>query len=87
MQNRAKNILLKDFPVSSPGLSMGTGAQLLFGPNATIELGENSELDETLYFTENAVINGKGKVLLLGTSGKLVVRPGASLLIDDITIK
>jgi hypothetical protein len=82
-----KNIFLRNFPMGEPGLSIGTGATLILGPQTTVEVGESSTLAETLYFEGNAVLNGKGKVLELAPSASLILRPGASLLIDNITLR
>jgi hypothetical protein len=81
------NILLRNFPLSSPGLSIGAGATLILGPQTTIEMGESTVLNDTLYFDGAAVLNGRGKILELGATGALVLRPGASLLLDNITLR
>lgn len=82
---RFTNILLKDFPVEN--LSQDPTAQVIFADNATIEIGENGTLNNTWMFEGQSILNGAGKTLTLGTSGALVVRPGSSLLIDNIILK
>ncbi len=82
-----KNILLKSFPVSSPGLAMGDESTLIFGNLTTVEIGEHQTLTTTLYFEGATILNGKGKILEIGTGGSLVLRPGSSLLIDNIGIR
>ncbi len=81
------NILLKNFPVSSPGLLIGNDATLIFGNLTTVEIGEHQTLTTTLYFEGAAILNGKGKILEIGTGGSLVLRPGSSLLIDNIGLR
>lgn len=79
------NILLKDFPAQKNRL--GTNSQLIFGDGCNVELGENAVLTTTWYFDGQSVLNGNGKTLRLGTGGSLVLRPGAGVLFDNVTIK
>lgn len=79
------NILLKDFPAQNNRLE--AASQLIFGDGCNVELGENAVLTTTWYFDGQSVMNGNGKVLRLGTGGSLVLRPGAGVLFDNITIQ
>lgn len=81
------NILLKNFPLQAPGLSLSSSATVVFGPQTTIELGSNTTLTNTLYFEGVAAIDGKGKILDLEQRGQIVVLPGSSLSLDNITIR
>lgn len=82
-----KNIWLKNFPVQAPGLVMNTGSQLVFGDLTTLEIGQNCTLSTTFYFEGNTILTGKNKILEMAAGGSLVLRPGASLLIDNLTIR
>ncbi len=82
-----KNIWLKNFPLQAPGLVMKDGSTLIFGDLTTVEIGQNCTLTTTLYFEGNTILTGKNKILELGRGGALVVRPGSSLLIDNLTIR
>jgi len=83
---RAKfiNILMKDVPVRNN--SFGAGSQVIFGDQTTVEIGGSGVLNDTWIFDGQTVLNGVGNILQLGT-GQLVLRPGASVLIDNITIR
>ncbi|MFA5307155.1 MAG: hypothetical protein WC365_06940, partial [Candidatus Babeliales bacterium] len=81
------NILLRNFPLQVPGLSLSSSATVVFGPQTTIELGANTTMTDTLYFEGVAAIDGKGKILDLGQRGQLVLLPGTSLSLDNITIR
>jgi hypothetical protein len=81
------NILLKSFPLQAPGLSLSSSATVVFGPQTTIELGSNTTLTNTFYFTGVTAIDGKGKILDLEQSGQLILLPGSSLSLDNITIR
>lgn len=81
------NILLRNFPLQAPGLSLSPSATVVFGPQTTIELGMNTTMTETLYFEGVAAIDGKGKILDLGQRGQIVLLPGTSLSLDNITIR
>lgn len=79
------NILLKDFPAQSN--TLGSSAQLIFGDGCNVELGENAILTTTWYFSGQSVMNGNGKTLKFGSGGSIVIKPGAGVLFDNITIK
>lgn len=79
------NILLKDFPVNN--MVQDPTAQLIFGELSTVELGEDGFLDNTWMFEGETILNGLGKTLTLGPSAELILRPGASLLLDNMTLK
>lgn len=81
-----RNVLLDGFPLEN--LAQASNAQLVFGGSSTtVILRENGILNNTWMFTGTAVLDGSGKILELGPLGRLVVRPGSSLLIDNITIR
>jgi len=80
-----ENILMKDFPVEN--VTIGDGSQLFFGHNTSIELGENGVLTDSWQFEGKVILNGSGKTLIFGNNGRLVLRPGSSLLLDNIVIK
>jgi len=81
-----QNISLKDFPVTIADVRLRSGSTLTLGHQATVELGDSATLTSTWYCSGAAVIHGNGKVLTLGTGGNIVLRPGASLLFDNITL-
>lgn len=78
------NILMKDIPVRNN--SFGAGSQVIFGDQTTVEVGGSGVLNDTWMFEGQTVLNGVGNILQLGT-GQLILRPGASVLIDNITIR
>lgn len=82
---RFSNILLKDFPVDN--MSQGAGSQLIFSNFTTVELGEDGYLDDVWMFEGEVILNGINKTLTLGPSAQLILRPGASLLLDNMTMK
>ncbi len=79
------NILLKDFPIVNT--EMQAGSQLIFGDDTTIELAENAIVDKVFEFEGNVLLNGRNKTIVMGPSGKFILRPGAQLTLDDIKIK
>ncbi len=84
---RFKNVLMWEFPEGLPALSLGDDARFIFGPNTSVEIGENSLITTTWFFDGVSILNGRGKTLYLGTGGSIVLRPGSSLLLDNISLK
>jgi len=78
------DILLSGFPIEKT--SLGAGSQLIFGDKTIITLGENGILNDTWTFSGQAILDGGGNIMELGT-GQLLVRPGSSLLLNNITIQ
>ena len=79
-------ISLKNFPVDSGSITLGSNAKIGLGDQTTVELGDSATLTTTWYCTGRTMIYGNGKVLTLGTDGNIVLRPGASVLFDNITL-
>jgi hypothetical protein len=69
---------------SAPTVSTG---RAIFGDQAIIELAASCDLDFTLTFSGNAVLDGKGQSLTFSNSGGIYVMPNSTLTIRDITIK
>jgi hypothetical protein len=81
-----QNVALKDFPVTTTDSRLRDGSRLTFGHMATVELGDSATLTSTWYFSGTTVLNGKGNILTLGSDGNIVLRPGASILFDNIIL-
>ena len=77
------NILLQDLPIYNN--SFGAGSHVIFGDQTMIELGTSGILNDTWTFSGQVVLSGVGNTLQLGT-GQLILRPGTSLLIDNLII-
>lgn len=89
-----KNVVLMNF--SPRHISLGVGAQVIFGDNTTIEFGSNEIMPgpgattslRNLRFQGNAVLNGKGQYLdLVDTASITVAGHNSALLIDNLAIK
>lgn len=80
-----QNILMQDVPTEY--VSLGAASQLVFGPNATVALGASGTLTNTWYFSGKTVLNGNNNILDFGTNGHLVLRPGSSILLNNITLR
>jgi hypothetical protein len=80
------NISLKNFPVASDSISLGSGAKIVFDDKTTVELGDSATLTTTWQCVGQTVVYGNGKVLSLGSNGNIVLSPGASILFDNITL-
>ena len=81
------NILLKDFPIESPAITRGSNTQVIFGNKTQVELGDSGLLAGTWMINGVVIINGNGKTLDLGASGQIIVRPGATLFLDNVTLE
>ncbi len=78
-------ILLKDLPVVH--IEQPVGSRLVFGEDTTVELGENGVINTAWEFDGTVLFNGRGKTIELGSSGQLILRPGASVFFDNIKIR
>ncbi len=81
-----QNVALKDFPITTTDARLREGSTLTLGHLTTVELGDSGTLTSTWYLSGSTVINGKGNILTLGTGGNIVLRPGASVLFDNIIL-
>jgi len=79
------NINLINFPIQNN--SLGKGYQLIFGDLTTVQLGQNGTLTDTWMFQGRTVLDGGGNILKLGAAGQILIRPGSSLLLNNITIQ
>jgi len=80
-----QNILMQDIPTEY--VSLGVASQLIFGPNATVALGASGTLTNTWYFSGKTVLNGNNNILDFGSDGHIVLRPGSSILLNNITLR
>lgn len=79
------NIILRDFPLANT--SYASGSKLTLGDYTQLELGASGSLTTTWYVSGQVVLNGNGKTLDFAADGNIVVRPGASILFDNVTLK
>ena len=85
-----RNVVLWNFSPSH--ISLGAGAQVIFGTGTTIELGQNEIMPSSnltnLRFQGVTTLNGKGQYLDLGNTASITVAGyGSSLLLENITLK
>src|SRR5207244_1655612 len=79
------NILLKDFPVAFT--TFGTNSYLTFGHLTTVEIGQSGILSNPWQFQGQTILNGQGKTIQFSGNGAIVLRPGSSILLDNITFQ
>ena len=93
-----QSVLLRAFQLNY--INFGAGSSFVFGPNTSIILAQSSvdgfpceNLTHTYTFRGDVVIDGNnhcwdlGDDSLPGPKGNLVIRPGSSLSIQNLTIK
>lgn len=79
-----KNILLKDWPLNN--ILYDTGSSLRLGHATQIQLASSGTLTATWTIDGSVVIDGGGKTLAFASGGNIVLRPGATLLFDNIRL-
>jgi|GEM_PF-1768848 len=81
-----KNTIVNNF--SFGNISLGSGSNVFFGENTTVNLKKNETINSTWQFEgDNCVLNGRGKTLTFEASGNFVLRPNTSLRLENIKIK
>jgi len=80
-----QNITLDNFPIQFN--SIPASSQLIFGDLTTVNLGQNGTLTNTWMFQGRTVLNGGGNIMQIGAAGQILLRPGASLLLNNITLQ
>lgn len=58
-----------------------------FFSDISLVFNSNVNVDAQLYFQGNCKINGRGKLLNMQPRGRLIVRPGANLVFEDVEIE
>ncbi len=67
-------------------ISLGSGSDIIFGTNSSVRLAKNCTLNTTWKFAGNAMLDGRNKMLTLGSSGIIEAQAGANLTLKDLTI-
>lgn len=80
-----ENILLQDYPIALADQPAST--QLIFGDKTEIELVQSARLSTTWYIQGSVVLNGNKKIIEFAPGGNIILRPGATLSIDNLTLR
>ncbi len=67
-------------------ISLGSGSDIIFGTNSCVRLAKNCTLNSTWKFAGNSMLDGRNKMLTLGSSGIIEAQAGANLTLKDLTI-
>ncbi len=67
-------------------ISLGSGSDIIFGTNSSVRLAKNCTLNTTWKFAGNSMLDGRNKMLTLGSSGIIEAQAGANLTLKDLTI-
>lgn len=78
------DIFLKDFPLDAA--AYGAASRITFADATQVALGTDGTLTTTWYIDGVVVIDGSNRKMTFGTDGNIVLRPGSSLLLDNITL-